>query len=82
MRSTNRSLLSAVVCLGLVAVFVRPALGQSDSQVGVWKLNVEKSTQNGIAAKIERAVLAMLCATEADVEGSGVVEVAAEVECR
>lgn len=44
MRSTNRSLLSAVVCLGLVAVFVRPALGQSDSQVGVWKLNVEKST--------------------------------------
>ena len=44
MRSTNTSLLSALVCLGLFAVSVGPALAQSDSQVGVWKLNVEKST--------------------------------------
>jgi hypothetical protein len=44
MRSTNTSLLSALVCLGLSAVSVGPALAQSDSQVGVWKLNVEKST--------------------------------------
>jgi hypothetical protein len=43
MRSTNRSLLWGVVCFGLFAVFVGQALAQTDSQVGVWKLNVEKS---------------------------------------
>lgn len=40
----NRSLVSAVVCLGLSAVFAGPALAQTDSQVGVWKLNLAKST--------------------------------------
>lgn len=40
----NRSLVSAVVCLGLSAVLAAPALAQSDSQVGVWKLNLAKST--------------------------------------
>jgi hypothetical protein len=43
MRSINRSFVSAVVCLGLSATFVGPALAQNDSQVGVWKLNVAKS---------------------------------------
>ena len=43
MRSVNRSLVSAVVCLGLSATFAGPVLAQKDSQVGVWKLNVAKS---------------------------------------
>jgi hypothetical protein len=43
MRLTTRSLVSAVVCLGLFAVAGATALAQSDSQVGVWKLNVAKS---------------------------------------
>jgi hypothetical protein len=37
------SLVSAVVGLGLSAVIGGAALAQSDSQVGVWKLNVAKS---------------------------------------
>jgi hypothetical protein len=43
MRLTTRSLVSAVVCLGLSALVGGAALAQSDSQVGVWKLNVAKS---------------------------------------
>ena len=43
MRSINRSFVSAVVCLGLSAMFVGPVVAQTDSQVGVWKLNVAKS---------------------------------------
>lgn len=42
MRHT-RSLVSAVVCLGLAAVIGGTALAQDDPQVGVWKLNVAKS---------------------------------------
>ena len=44
MTPINRSLASAVVCLGLSTLVVSPALAQTDSQVGVWKLNVAKST--------------------------------------
>ena len=44
MRLMNKSLVSAVVCLGLSAGLAGPALAQNDSQVGVWKLNLEKST--------------------------------------
>ena len=43
MRLTARSLVSAVVCLGLSAIAGTAALAQNDSQVGVWKLNVAKS---------------------------------------
>ena len=43
MRLTARSLMSAVVCLGLTAIAGPAALAQNDSQVGVWKLNVAKS---------------------------------------
>jgi hypothetical protein len=43
MRPINKSLVSTVVCLGLSAVLVSPVLAQTDSQVGVWKLNVAKS---------------------------------------
>jgi hypothetical protein len=43
MRSINRSHVSAVLCLGLSAMLVAPALAQSDSQVGTWKLSLEKS---------------------------------------
>ena len=38
-----RSLVSAVVCVGLSAVVAVPALAQPDPQVGVWKLNAAKS---------------------------------------
>jgi hypothetical protein len=44
MRPVSNSLVSAVVCLGVSVVLAGPALAQSDSQVGVWKLNVAKST--------------------------------------
>ena len=37
-----KSLVSAVVCIGLSAIAV-PASAQTDPQVGVWKLNVAKS---------------------------------------
>ena len=43
MRLTARSLVSSVGCLGLSAFLVGTAFAQGDSQVGVWKLNVEKS---------------------------------------
>jgi hypothetical protein len=43
MRTVNRSLVSAVVCIGLSVALVGPAQAQNDSQVGVWKLNVAKS---------------------------------------
>ena len=43
MRLVTRSSVSALVCLGLSAVLAAPAFAQSDSQVGVWKLNVAKS---------------------------------------
>ena len=43
MRCTTRSLVSSVACLGLSAFLAGPALAQTDSQVGVWKLNVAKS---------------------------------------
>lgn len=42
MRLFRRTLASAVVCAGVLALVV-PALAQTDSQVGVWKLNVAKS---------------------------------------
>ena len=43
MRRILTSLVSAAVSLGLSLVVVVPALAQTDSQVGVWKLNVAKS---------------------------------------
>ena len=43
MRLTTRSLASAIACLGMSALLASPALAQGDPQVGVWKLNVEKS---------------------------------------
>ena len=43
MRLVTRSSVSALVCLGLSAVLAAPAFAQSDSQVGVWKLNPAKS---------------------------------------
>lgn len=43
MTLTTRTLALAVAFLG-VSVVAGPALAQSDSQVGVWKLNVAKST--------------------------------------
>ena len=43
MRCTTPSLVSSIACLGLSAFLAGPALAQTDSQVGVWKLNVAKS---------------------------------------
>jgi hypothetical protein len=43
MRLVTRSFVPAFVCLGLSALLAAPAFAQSDSQVGVWKLNVAKS---------------------------------------
>lgn len=43
MRPILSSLVPAVVFLGLSAVIAVPAIAQTDSQVGVWKLNVAKS---------------------------------------
>lgn len=43
MRLTIRRLVASVACLGLSAVLIGAAFAQSDSQVGVWKLNVAKS---------------------------------------
>src|SRR6476619_5089155 len=43
MKIMPRSLVGAVMCLGLSAVVVVPVLAQKDSQVGVWKLNTAKS---------------------------------------
>ena len=44
MRLTIRPLVLSVACLGLSSLLIGPALAQSDPQVGVWKLNVAKST--------------------------------------
>ena len=44
MRLTNRSLSVPVACLALSTSLISAAFAQSDPQVGVWKLNVEKST--------------------------------------
>ncbi len=44
MRLTVRSLVSSVACLGLSSFLVGSAFAQGDPQVGVWKLNVAKST--------------------------------------
>ena len=43
MRLTIRSLASSVACLALFSVLLVTASAQNDPQVGVWKLNVEKS---------------------------------------
>jgi len=43
MRRISMSFVSATVSLALSLMFVTPALAQSDSQIGVWKLNVAKS---------------------------------------
>ena len=44
MRLTIRSLVLSGACLGLSSLLIDPAFAQSDPQVGVWKLNVAKST--------------------------------------
>jgi hypothetical protein len=44
MRLTIRRLVSSVACLGLSAFLVGAAFAQNDPQVGVWKLNLAKST--------------------------------------
>ena len=46
MKLTVRSLVSTVACVGLSSFLVGAAFAQSDPQVGVWKLNVAKSTYN------------------------------------
>ena len=43
MKLITRSLVVSVACLGLIALLVSPLSAQIDSQVGIWKLNVEKS---------------------------------------
>jgi hypothetical protein len=43
MKLTIGSLVSSVACIGLSLLIVAPAFAQSDSQVGVWTLNVAKS---------------------------------------
>ena len=43
MKLTIRSFAPAVVCRGLFALVGAAAVAQTDSQVGVWKLNVAKS---------------------------------------
>ena len=44
MKLTVRSLVSTVACVGLSVFLIEAAFAQSDPQVGVWKLNVAKST--------------------------------------
>ena len=44
MKLSVRSLVSTVACVGLSVFLVEAAFAQSDPQVGVWKLNVAKST--------------------------------------
>ncbi len=44
MRLTIRSLVSLVACLGLSSFLTGEAFAQSDPQVGVWTLNLAKST--------------------------------------
>ena len=43
MKFTTRSVVLSVACLGLSAILIAPAFAQTDTQVGVWKLNVAKS---------------------------------------
>jgi hypothetical protein len=43
MTLTTRSLALSLACLGLSALLVAPAFAQTDSQIGVWKLNLAKS---------------------------------------
>ena len=43
MKLTTRSVVLSVACLGLSAILIAPAFAQSDTQVGIWKLNVAKS---------------------------------------
>jgi hypothetical protein len=44
MRLTIRSLVSSAACLGLSFFLIGAVFAQGDPQVGVWKLNVAKST--------------------------------------
>jgi hypothetical protein len=44
MRLAFRSFVSSVVCLGLSAFFIAAAFAQADPGLGVWRLNVAKST--------------------------------------
>ena len=43
MKLTIKAIVVSVACLGLSSLLVPPTLAQSDSQVGIWKLNVAKS---------------------------------------
>lgn len=43
MKSVGRSLTVSVACLAFSTLLISPAFAQADSQVGMWKLNVEKS---------------------------------------
>jgi len=44
MKLITRSLVASVACLGFASLLITPTFAQTDSQVGVWKLNVAKST--------------------------------------
>ena len=44
MRLTIRSIVLSVACLGLSTFLIGSAFAQADPQVGVWTLNVAKST--------------------------------------
>ena len=44
MRLTIRSLVSLVACLGLSSFLMSEVFAQSDPQVGLWKINLAKST--------------------------------------
>ena len=43
MKLAVRSVVSSIACIGLSFVLIGAAFAQSDSQVGVWKLNLAKS---------------------------------------
>ena len=44
MKLMVRSLVASIACVALVSLLTGATLAQSDPQVGVWKLNVAKST--------------------------------------
>jgi hypothetical protein len=58
MRLTTRALAMSVACLALPSLLVSPVAAQSDPQVGVWRLNVSKSTYSpGPAPKTATTII-------------------------
>ena len=50
MKLMARPLVASIACVGLVSLLTGATLAQSDPQVGVWKLNVAKSTSSPLPA--------------------------------